>query len=110
MCCAYDKCKHEFIGDSWDRTKYGSKHCCSCLGCCWKWKARVIWFPVITVGLLILFILLYFPGYKDHNKFNENAVETECTILDHIVRGSGYSYAETCDCKQICNSMTVVFI
>ena len=77
--------------------------CCESCACCWKWRARAIWFPIFTIVFLILFILFYFPGYKNHNYFNENSVETNCTIINHIVRPSGKAYVETCDCKQTCN-------
>ena len=73
-----------------------------CMACCTNWRARFYWVTPLVIILSIIAILLYFPGYKARNVWNENAVETSCYILDHLVQSTGNSYvAYDCDCHTV---------
>lgn len=86
--------------------------CYKCCCCCWKWKARALWFPIIVIAFGLMAVLFYYPGYKDNNKWNENAIKTGCTVVSHTpghipvsyYRGGGCTgcYYQSCNCVTDC--------
>jgi len=49
-------------------------------------QTRVFWGSFVFTSLFITFILVFFLGYKAKNEFNENAVISECVVINHTVR------------------------
>jgi len=87
-------CSKKCCCEGWD------PKCARCCGCCWFWQARLIWFPFIILGFGLMAIILYYAGYVENNKWNNNAIETQCTVLNHSVYDT-YWYCTTRECYNV---------
>lgn len=98
VCCSKNRCRNGCGGHD---------DCCfnwSC--CCWRFRARALWYPIIALGFFLMFIILYYAGYKGNNSWNANSVETTCRILNNYAISSGYGNYISCDCVEICPTPT----
>lgn len=70
---------------------------------CFKWRA--IFIPVsILILCLMPALLLYFLGYVENTEWNNDAVETKCTVIGHKVKDDTCYY--TCNCVHSTNTHT----
>jgi len=63
-------------------------------------KIGVILLGVLFVLGLILSLCLYFPGYKQRVKWNDDFIETACTVASYSVEKDRCSYS--CNCETVC--------
>ena len=96
-CCECDdRCRYK------NQQKYNT-----CCACCWKWRARAIWFPPILLGIIVITLIIFGAGYYTRLVWNNNAVETPCTILKNQVTSCvicDATYDEKCHCQQDCTT------
>jgi len=95
-----------YKGCSWC-DNYNYNKCSTCCACCWKWRARLIWFPPIIFAMIIIIGIIFFGGYYSRYVWNSNAIETSCTILKNSVIECTICekyYEEKCNCRQDCTT------
>jgi len=83
----------------------GDFKCC----CPSKHCVRTAWFTPVLIISSIIFLSLFLAGYKERNKWNETAEETECFILNHQVRDfpgewHEHQYEDKCCCYDECTA------